>query len=146
MDLSKIYVSRDEPWKLEPNYLNFIIDGFDCIINRVAPVGHLCGYVAVPLKHPAAQEEDAYSLDLHVHGGITFSQVGMKDSMFYPKNKSGHNLFWIGFDCAHYGDMTPQLYKITGLQQSGTYRTVAYVRKEIENLVRQLKEMQQKSE
>ena len=57
--------------------------------------GHLNGYV---LLNPEDHIEDI--LDIDCHGGITF-EGNLAEIM---PVQAGN---WIGFDCAHYGDLTP---------------------------------------
>lgn len=57
--------------------------------------GHLNGYV---LLNPEDHIEDI--LDIDCHGGITFEDNLAEIIPVQPGN-------WIGFDCAHYGDLTP---------------------------------------
>jgi len=44
-------------------------------------------------------KQDSFSLDLDVHGGITYGGYSKK----YPI-ESDMERFWLGFDCAHYMD------------------------------------------
>lgn len=59
--------------------------------------GHLNGYVL--LNHEDRIEN---SLDIECHGGITFEGNLAEIIPVQPGN-------WIGFDCTHYGDMSPFL-------------------------------------
>lgn len=67
-----------------------------------------CGYVALPPEHPYSQKPPYYayydcaSLDIDVHGGLTFmaTDSGLKDLLPTPSNE-----IWIGFDCGHWRDM-----------------------------------------
>lgn len=56
-------------------------------------------------------------------------------------HKSGlDNVWWLGFDCAHWGDATPGIEALLGgRRDEGTYRTIEYVKGEIRNLALQLK-------
>lgn len=77
---------------------------------------------------------------LACHGGITFS--AKRNRKRWPKN-----YWYLGFDCAHSGDMLPEM---CALQQSipslrhftgilgEVYRDMAYVTEECLNLARQL--------
>jgi hypothetical protein len=85
----------------------------DCAIIRHSHLGHLCGYVKMP-KGYELSEDDLYSLE--VHGGIT-----------YDKNN------WIGFDCAHSGDLAP-----ASKESYGVYRNFAYVKAETQRLAEQV--------
>jgi hypothetical protein len=54
-------------------------------------MGYRCGYLRVPAGHPWHGKDE--SLELGVHGGVTFARADTQDGTW-----------WIGFDCAHYGD------------------------------------------
>lgn len=49
----------------------------------------------------------------------------------YPCDSGDIDRWWVGFDCAHYGDSVP------GASAGGIYRDEAFVRGEISDLVRQ---------
>ncbi|MEM7621479.1 MAG: hypothetical protein AAF228_13715 [Pseudomonadota bacterium] len=91
-------------WKNEPDYLQYRDEetGLECLIIRNI-VGALCGYVGVDKNHPA-YKVDAFdwsnpSLEnIDVHWGLTFS--GFLD-------RSNTELWFLGFDCAHSGDLAP---------------------------------------
>lgn len=68
--------------------------------------GHWCGYVGLSL-YETEDSMDNYKLFPTVHGGITFtSHCPLRDSCVGLPNA---NLWWIGFDCGHYGDMSPNV-------------------------------------
>ena len=91
------------------------VGGVDCLAIRHPTLGHWCGYVGVPAGHLAYGV--AYDdVEVRVHGGLTFA--GTWD------DEEG-DLWWLGFDCAHYGD-TPDV------------QDLAYVQKEAEDLAAQL--------
>ena len=75
----------------------FVYKGITCVVVGVR-IGHRCGYVGLQ-NPPKSITDDPYSLDLDVHGGITYSRY----SKNYPINTSTTK-FWLGFDCAHYSD------------------------------------------
>ena len=114
---------KAKPWVKEPNYLAFEHEGYHCKIQR-QEAGILCGYVRLDPKHPYYNiKPDALSLaELDVHGGITYCQM-CEDG------------FWLGFDCAHYGDLIPLLYH---RGETGVYRDMDYVIKQLKSLVEQL--------
>lgn len=72
-----------------------------------------------------------------MHGGVTFTGN-------FGENK---DLYWIGFDCGHAGDLIPGLYKdcpeVAELMDStfNVYRTFGYVREQVKSLVKQLKDI-----
>lgn len=61
------------------------------------PHGYANGYVGVPNGHPWYQK-DYNSIEVSIHGGLTYGDFGVGNP---PKDK---NLWWVGFDTAHYGD------------------------------------------
>lgn len=54
----------------------------------------------------------------------------------YPVD-TGKDLWWIGFDCAHLGDASPEWGKLSGCFREGVFRDETYVRREITSLVSQ---------
>lgn len=120
------------PWQEEPDYANWTDEatGLQCLIVRSEGSGALCGYVGVEKHHPAyGLSYDSVTAD--VHGGLTYSgpcqgricHVGQTD-----------DIWWLGFDCAHIGDLTP-----TDRTRAPTiYRDFAYVKAEVQSLAHQL--------
>lgn len=108
----------NRPWVNEPDYLAFAAAGFQCEIRRNRELGHLCGYVWVPEGHPCFGSNPP---SLEVHGGISFAEQ--------------RGAFWgLGFDCAQAGDLVPAL----EMTHRETYRDLAYVRQQTEQLANQL--------
>lgn len=108
-------------WEIEPNEVLFVSHGYWCEVKRHSELGHLCGYVYMGKHHPLASEPEP---DLAVHGGITFNN-GIK----------------MGFDCGHAGDLSPSMrthYKHYKAYKE-TYRNVAFVKGQLENLAAQLR-------
>lgn len=142
----------DGPWQTEPDRVEFEHLGFPCLIVRVPHSGHLCGYVAVPPGHPAYRlRYDSVNVD--VHGGLTYSESCQGQVCHVPKPGEADDVWWLGFDHAHLGDLCPyraardaQRYRETGdsiwLNEAGydTYKTVAYVTNEIKKLAQQLRD------
>lgn len=138
------------PWQAEPNRVEFKYKGYHCLVNRAHP-GNLCGYVALPNGHPyyGKHYED---IDIGVHGGLTYAGACQGDICHVPEEGESDDVWWIGFDCAHSGDLVPETYEM--LQSGGilhdhpfscylnnayeTYKTVAFVKKEIRHMVKQL--------
>ena len=114
----------DGPWQNEVDRLEWIDSAtkLPCVIRR-SEHGTLCGYVNA-----------GYYLDVYVyaHGGITFTGP-MPDG------------WWVGFDCAHGGDLTPathHILKAAGFPElaENIYRDMDYVREQVRLLAKQLKE------
>jgi hypothetical protein len=109
--------------------LIYFEDGFKCRVTKDSYLGHLCGYVVVPKENPI------YGLlynqiPIAVHGGITYASH--EDDEFY-----------IGFDCAHLGDVVPGISRdiplISFERGYEKYRDLSYVKNEISLMIRQLK-------
>jgi hypothetical protein len=49
-----------------------------------------------------------------------------------------HDIWWFGFDTAHYMDLMPSMLRFGPRYHDGTYRTISYVVNECESLARQL--------
>ena len=148
------------PWQDELDSESWVDKelGFPCRIFRTPSTGSLCGYVGVERGHPFYAtfytEVDKGSLlrdripkgircDLglegyvDVHGGLTFSDwTDWKIKGF----KSEHPIWWFGFDCAHYGDLSPGGF---GILREGEYRDWGYTKQEVKALARQLKTISQ---
>lgn len=147
------------PWQDEPDRVEFEHLGFPCLINRNMRHGNLCGYVAVPPGHPW-HGKDRNELDVEAHGGLTYSAACHDDICHVPKAGEPDDVWWLGFDCAHFLDVSPGLdafmektlpdhlkprrhlpETLGALDESWTprYRTVAYVRAQCEALAEQAK-------
>lgn len=96
--------------------------------------GALCGYVTVPKGHPS-HGKSWDSLDVSVHGGVTYAREHDKDG------------WTIGFDCSHSGDAGHPEYEHGNRYRVGygEYRDLAYVKAEVEELARQLSELKAES-
>ena len=123
---------QKNPWDGEPDELDFLtLVGLPAAVRRPNELKHLCGYVQVPVGHPfhGAGYDDCQP-PCSVHGGLTYA-----DPLRY---KDG---WWLGFDCGHAGDLSPGYLDhphLSRLAHSGTYRTIAYVRQECEELALQI--------
>lgn len=144
----------DGPWAGEPDKAQWIdtVTDLDCLMVR-NHVGALCGYVGVPPEHPwyKVQYDDIEPRPM-VHGGLTFSDLcaegeGVEDGPFIchvPGPGRPEAPWWLGFDCAHLGDLMPRYLEddMKGLEilAEGRYRTFEYVRQECASLARQIRE------
>lgn len=110
---------------LEWNYTcsNGVI--ISCSIHR-NDVFALCGYITL------TQDNSLYGVDyddinISAHGGLTYQG--------YDQNEN-----WIiGFDCGHYGDLTPYflLKEDLPFNSFGEYRDMQYVKSECESMAEQ---------
>jgi len=148
------------PWNNEEDHAVWIdeVTGLDCMINR-GPSGALCGYVGVGPDHPMHGVHYDQT-DYEVHGGLTYSQACQGEICHVPAEGREHDIWWFGFDCAHAFDYVPRmaadLREIRSREPSierafleghqtflrETYKDWAYVVSEVEDLARQLKEIE----
>lgn len=105
-------ILMDGPWMYEPDRHGFIYEGFDCLIQRSEMTFAWCGYVGVPSSHPlygidfmSGEDFKNPLQDLDAHGGVTYSRHCGGIICHLTEEKD--DLFWIGFDCAHAGDLSP---------------------------------------
>jgi hypothetical protein len=111
----------------------FEAHGLRCVIALGGPMDrNYNGYV----EAPAGVETSDGSLD--VHGGVTWSDWRL------PWEAECGDRWWLGFDTAHAGDAVPGLSSI-GIETTGIFRDVDYVRDECIKLASQLAEKGQPS-
>lgn len=130
------------PWQDEPDQIIWRVGPYKCEIHRSAILGHLCGYIAIGRWHPAFKRRDV-ARDFEMHGGCTYAQ------------REG-NRWKIGFDCAHIGDLVPNIHfmqqpgQLLGDIHAGfrglfndadVYRDIVYVEQEIWQLWNQFELM-----
>lgn len=73
--------------------------GFEWIVTQNR-TGYRCGYVRVPAGHPWHGKDLDELGDVECHRGATFAEPDR------PCDKGGDDdAYWIGFDCAHAGDL-----------------------------------------
>jgi hypothetical protein len=147
------------PWVSEPDKIQWVDEktGLDCLIHRNGS-GALCGYVGVQEGHPAFNKHYD-QVDVDVHGGPTYSEFCQPSTdeahgiCHVPYDGRPEHVWWIGFDCAHSGDLRPGLNKFNEkfyrdhpkfahLHDRDKYRDVAYVKAECARLAAQLSAME----
>jgi hypothetical protein len=131
------------PWHDEPDKKVWVDEatGYDCMIVR-NPSGALCGYVAVPPGHPnhgKSYWSDEGGPGVDVHGGLTYAAACADIICHVPQPGQPDDVWWFGFDCAHYMDIRPSWTDM--MDTGGTYKTIAYVEAEVTSLATQLKEL-----
>lgn len=147
----------DGPWMTEPDKVHWIdhASDLDCLAVR-NHFGAWCGYVGLPPGHPlhGVGYDDAESRgDLDVHGGLTFASACRESTQgegygicHAPLPGRPHDLWWLGFDCHHFGDLAPYDAAMAATWAAGVsllidgavYRDLAYVKAETGNLARQV--------
>lgn len=130
------------PWDGEPDKKQWqdAATGMACLAVRHSSSGHWCGYVGVPKQHPL-HGKDYDSVDARVHGGLTFAAKCSPEGD--PSKGVCHvadeEVWWFGFDCAHYLDLTPGHRMMR--DEGDKYRSLAYVESECAQLAQQLADL-----
>jgi hypothetical protein len=117
-------------------------------------MGALCGYVGAPPGHPwhGAGYND---VDVSVHGGLTFAASCQENApeghgiCHVPEPGRPADVWWLGFDCAHGGDVIPKMIEyeknlpaeLTAYRRDDQYRDVAYVTEQCQQLAAQIHEV-----
>jgi len=133
---------RAGEWDNEPeNRVDFVHAGFACFILR-GPLGAWCGYVGVPSTHSLYENTDVDD-KVDVHGGVTYTEKCAGAICHVPEPGMPDDVWWIGFDTAHYMDVTPHDYHKFGLgyEAKGTYKNIKYVTDEVKSLAEQLEKL-----
>jgi hypothetical protein len=141
------------PWDAEDDRYEWRHAGFPCLAVR-GPMGAWCGYVGVPPGHPwHGQKYDKVELegDVEVHGGLTYGSGCSELICHEPEPGEPHDVWWLGFDCAHCSDIAPEFHALLtriGREKSiailedevSFYRTLEYVTEEVNKLAVQAHE------
>ena len=143
----------DGPWQDEPDKVQWKDEatGLPCLAKRHGRAGHWCGYVGVPEGHPAFGKD--YD-DVRVatddgwpdaHGGLTYAahcQEGDEAEAIchIPDPGEPDHVWWLGFDCAHSGDLSPGLESRFKSSLPSVYRDMLYVTVQCERLAEQIVE------
>ena len=139
------------PWDNEPeDRIEWRSEKGTPLLMVRAPLGHWCGYVGVDKSHPF---HGIHYNDMHFdcHGGLTYTEECQGPVCHVAKEGESDDVWWIGFDCAHAGDVSPGLsappmpYSLTSRRDfssihDGTYRDKDYVKEQVEHLCKQIEE------
>ena len=134
------------PWNDEPDKVQWQDEatGMACLIVRNA-LGGLCGYVGVTKDHLLYNKPYHHGdcKDIFVHGGLTYSDKcdGNKICHIVGPNEED-DVWWLGFDCVHGGDLAPGMLQIAGWSD-GIYRNLSTVALWVTNLAEQLNNIQE---
>ena len=124
--------------------------GLPCVVYRT-DMGSLCGYIGIKetlstmysLFYGLGYEDELLG-EVRVHGGLTFS------GKFNNVEEIYKDVWWFGFDCAHFMDIVPQLREMflsrSGAKEGGTYKDIGYVTSEVESLALQFQKIAQDNE
>ncbi len=126
------------PWTNEPDRVEWRHKGVPCLMRR-GTSGGWCGYAATPPGHPWHGVDFWDLRGVEVHGGPTYSSKCAGEICHVPAAGESDDVWWIGFDSAHDGDLVPTWERIPGMGCfGGVYRTADYVKNEVERLAEQL--------
>ena len=114
--------------------------GYTFVVYQHQSIGHLNGYVELkPIDEELLDQNQINSLDCH--GGITYQ--GTLDWIF-PTSTD----FYIGFDCAHWGDKTPfadaMLPGLFAASSDEVWRDESFVEENCKSLIDQIIELKKK--
>lgn len=134
------------PWMTEPDRVEFEYQGMRCLMVRNPQLFNWCGYVGVEKQFPIYGKEYEELGDIDVHGGLTFSSPCSGPICHITDNPD--NLYWFGFDCAHWNDAVPGIdFALMTIERpllsnhdKKSYRELDYVKAETMKLAEQLKE------
>lgn len=141
------------PWQDEPDFIEWRDpSGLPCLIVRSGS-GGLCGYVGLPPPHPDFARPYQSIEEEASHGGLTYSGYCGGSIHYRPQDGETSLVWWIGFDCAHSGDLAPAMealarpFRQLAVERwahlhdaalrallEGTYKHVEYVRVHVECL------------
>lgn len=136
-------------WQSEPDHKNWndAATGLPCIAHRNPHSGFWCGYVAVNPGHPAHSMDYDY-VDVEVHGGLTYASECYGKICHVPAPGEPDDVWWLGFDCGHAGDLIPahnDETKAIFVGYGETYKPLPYVESECASLALQLVAMKSSS-
>ena len=121
-------------WTNEPDKITWFFPQHNlmAMIVRHPLLGHLCGYVGLPNNHPlyGVSIDDAPG---YVHGHWTYADYCDDHICHKALPDEPNKVYWLGFDCAHYNDLSPGL-----PYTQGTYKNIYYVANEIAQVLEEL--------
>lgn len=136
-------------WDDEPDKVQFMDETtkLPCLIVRNQG-GALCGYVGVSKDHPnfgLNYGHESFQLP-SVHGGVTFTEKcspstdESKGICHLVEAGEDDDVWWVGFDCGHSGDLVPAYNTRGAYSMDGydMYKDMEYVKGEIYGLAAQL--------
>lgn len=123
--------------------------GYKCVV-LMTEMGHRCGYVGIPKGNSLYNKYyDELNKYIGCHGGLTYSSA----ELHCVNDK---DTWWIGFDCAHFGDRpdfttAKRMFKdqqkvIKSLEimeemtiyDYGTVKTLAFCEEQCKDIVKQI--------
>lgn len=125
------------PWQDEPDRKEWKHAGFACLITRPEHHGALCGYVGVPPGHPwhGVGYDDVQAVV--AHGGLTYAAPCRGNVFHVPEPGEPEDLWWLGFDHAHYLDLCPGMGRHLRFDHNDVYRDMDYATAGVESLAEQ---------
>lgn len=135
----------------------FIYKGYPCVV-LFQPMAYRTGYVGLP-KTSRYYGKNFNDIPVDCHGGLTYGRS-------YLFGQDDEDTWWIGFDCAHYGDgyddktakeyykndkvTMEQLQKLKALHDISNdyfeFRSLDYVKQDCKFIVKQIIELEEGEE
>jgi hypothetical protein len=138
----------DGPWQNEPDRVDWVHAGLACLVLRHPRHGHYCGYVAVPESHPLYGKPHGEAAGLDFHGAINYAHACSGYVCHVPAPGMPETVWWFGGDFGHYRDISPGTNALLDEVRlplrvredwfRPKYRTIDYVRAEVDGLAQQL--------
>ncbi len=127
------------PWCEEPDRIEWRAHGLPCLMFRNPKYGHWCGYVGVPPEHLLHAKTNARFQSVEVD----YAEHCAGSICHVPEPGEPNHIFWFGFSCSHYEDLSPGLHITIAelpdeLLETLTYRDEAYVKKMVSSLCEEI--------
>lgn len=135
----------NQPWKAEPNRVEWIDPAtkLPCLMIR-NDRGVWCGYVGVTQQCHWWRVPYDRLTHVQAHGGLTYTDRMHKPitepAVLHQMLELGmipDDLWWVGFDCNHWGDLAPTATFPLQRADGKVYRDLEYVTAEVVNLALQ---------
>lgn len=138
------------PWDNEPDRTTWTDAGTGVVCVAIRQdTGYWCGYIGVDKNHPwFGNRELDEKPEVRVHGGVTYARAGNQAVPGRNVLYKSQDFWWIGFDCAHSGDISPAYFTkdASDLAIWDGYRDLPYVREQCAKLARQSVDLPEKWE
>jgi len=117
--------------------------GLPCLAIRHSSFGHWCGYVGVPERH-RFYGVDYDTCEVDVHGGLLSQTLVVIQKKAHglchiPDKGESDKVWWLGFDYAHLGDLSPGMMKFKTDLGFDVYKDLNMVKAECKSLAQQIK-------
>ena len=138
---------RPGPWLNEPDEVLWTDPdtGLSCLALRSPDASDWCGYVGVSKDHSYYKLDRDCVSGIDVHGGLTYGDF-VEESLIQVPVPNG--LWWFGFDCGHYRDLSPGWLHNRNAPPPPfeVYRDLEFVKDQCAKVASQLHQIQEQKE